>query len=134
MLLYAHKRRCYFTKLNINFDEKLEPTINLYQPLADWFERNQEVMAYFELIHERCSENVYGSIDLRTLAKMADAGLTWLEASNITPEEKAINAAVSMASVYNEMKEWLSDTAKTLYYIDVKESQKDDDQVKKIIH
>ncbi len=121
-------------KLNINFDEKLEPTINLYQPLADWFERNQEVMAYFELIHEGCSENVQGSIDLRTLAKMADAGLTWLEAPNITPEEKAINAAVSMASVYNEMKEWLSDTAKTLYYIDVKESQKDDDQVKGIIH
>ena len=32
-------------KLNINFDQSLESTINLCQPLADWFERNQETMA-----------------------------------------------------------------------------------------
>ncbi len=125
-------------KLNTNFDQKLEPIINLYQPLADWFERNQEVMASLGLTHEGCSNNfsTITSLDFQALAIMADVGLKWLsiKKADISPEEKAINAAVSIASVYNEEKEWLSKTARTLYYIDMKESQKDDDQVKGIIH
>lgn len=125
-------------KLNTNFDQKLEPIINLYQPLDDWFERNQEVMASLGLTHEGYSNNFSAmtSLDLQALAIMADIGLKWLsiKKADISPEEKAINAAVSIASVYNEEKEWLSKTARTLYDIDMKESQKDDDQVKGIVH
>ena len=37
-----------FMKLNINFDQSLESVINSCEPLAEWFERNQETMAYFD--------------------------------------------------------------------------------------
>ncbi len=100
----------YFSKLidiciNLYESQKLEPIINLYQPLADWFERNQKVMASLGLIHGWCSNNFSAmtSLDLQALAIMADVGLKWLsiKKANISPEEKAINAAVSIASVYN---------------------------------
>lgn len=41
-------------ELNFNFNKSLESTINLCPPLADWFERNQDIMAYFELTHKGC--------------------------------------------------------------------------------
>ncbi len=123
-------------KLNINFDQSLESTINLCQPLADWFERNQETMAYFELTHKGClhfENSPMAPADVKALGRMANAGLTWLEApetSNVSPEEKAINAAVSIAGVYEEEKERLSENAKVQYYLNVEELQKDDSQEK----
>ena len=76
------------------------------------------------------------SLDLQALTIMANVGLKQLSIKkvNISPEEKAINAAVSIASVYNEEKEWLSKTARTLYYIDIKGLQKGDYKVKGIVH
>ncbi|MCM1371101.1 MAG: hypothetical protein NC181_04370 [Clostridium sp.] len=123
-------------KLNINFDPTLESTINLCKPLAAWFERNQETMAYFDLIHKGClhfENSLMASADIKALGRMANAGLTWLEApktSDVSPEEKAINAAVSIASVYEEEKEKLSENAKVQYYLNVEELQKDDSQEK----
>lgn len=72
----------YFSKLidiciNLYESQKLEPIINLYQPLAGWFERNQKVMASLGLIHGGCSNNfsVMTSLDLQTLTIMANVGL-----------------------------------------------------------
>lgn len=112
-------------KLNLNFDSKLESIINLCEPLADWFDRNQEMMAYYELIHIGCLHFENASLvsaDVQVLGKMANVGLNWLEASyNISPEEKAINAAFSIAKVYATESFRLSEQAKVKYYIDVEE-------------
>ena len=121
-------------KLNCNFDPTLESVINLCPPLADWFERNQETMAYFELTHKGClhfEESSMVSTDIRALGRMANAGLTWLEvpkSSNISNQEKATNAALAIAGVYEEEKEELNETAKVQYYIDVEDLQKDNNQ------
>ena len=117
-------------KLNINFDPALEEIINLYAPLADWFERNQETMAYFEMTHKGCLHfNKFANPDVVALGKMADAALTWLEypkTALVTSEVKVVNAALSIARVYEEEKEKLSEEAKSLYYIDIQALQKDD--------
>ena len=115
-------------ELNINFDKSLEETINSCQPLADWFERNQETMAYFELTHKGCShfENSSANADVVALGRMANAGLTCLESKlPISPEEKAKFAAFSIANVYEDEKFRISDTARTQYYLDVEALQKE---------
>lgn len=112
-------------KLNQNFNRELEGAINSCQPLADWFERNQETMAYFELTHKGClhfENNRMASADVVVLGRMANAGLTWLEAPkalNIPDETKAYNAAMAIAMVYEEDKTRLSENARTQYYLDV---------------
>ena len=116
-------------KLNINFDKSLEEIINTCPPLADWFERNQETMAYFELTHKGClhfNESSMTSADVIVLGKMANAGLNYLESRlPISAEDKAKYAAFSIANIYNEEQFRLSDNAKTQYYIDVEELQKE---------
>lgn len=123
-------------KLNINFDQSLESVINSCEPLAEWFERNQETMAYFELTHKGClhfNDNPMASYDVKALGKMANAGLTWLEAPKalrISDEEKAYNAAMSIAMVYEEEKEKLSDNARTSYFMDVERLSKEQTEEK----
>lgn len=120
-------------KLNINFDFRLEDIINTCEPLADWFERNQEEMAYFELTHKGCTyleKSTMASSDIKTLGRMANAALMWLESPNteISPEEKAINASFAIADIYDERKELLTDVARQKYYISVDDLQKNNDQ------
>lgn len=123
-------------KLDINFDQSLESVINSCEPLAEWFERNQETMAYFELTHKGClhfDDHPMASYDVKALGKMANAGLTWLEAPKalqISDEAKAYNAAMSIAMVYEEVKEGLSDNAKTLYFMDVTRLSKEQTEEK----
>ena len=123
-------------KLNINFDQSLESVINSCEPLAEWFERNQETMAYFELTHKGClhfNDNPMASYDVKALGKMANAGLNWLEAPKalrISDEEKAYNAAMSIAMVYEEEKEKLSDNARTSYFMDVERLSKEQTEEK----
>ena len=117
-------------ELNQNFNKELEGTINSCQPLADWFERNQEMMAYFELTHKGCLhfEKSSANADVVVLGRMANAGLTWLEAPkalNIPEETKAYNAAMAIAMVYEEDKTRLSETARTQYYLDAEALQKE---------
>ena len=115
-------------ELNINFDKSLEETINSCQPLADWFERNQETMAYFELTHKGCLhfENSHANADVIALGRMANAGLTCLESKlPISPEDKAKFAAFSIANVYDEEQAKLSETARIQYYLDVEALQKE---------
>lgn len=115
-------------KLNINFDKSLEEVINTCQPLADWFERNQEVIAYFELTHKGCLHFEDGTAfpDVKVLGRMANAGLSCLESQlPISAEDKAKFAAFSIASVYDREKEKLSNNARTQYYLDVEGLQKE---------
>ncbi len=95
-------------------------------PLAEWFERNQEAMAYLDLIHKGglAMYNDYNfSMDARMLSKMANAALTWLETPDfsIKPFDKAFNAAISISIIYEKEKDYLSDTARDLYYINMEE-------------
>lgn len=111
-------------KLDQNFNREIEGAINSCQPLADWFERNQQLMAYLGLTHKGCLhfENSYANGDVVVLGRMANAGLTWLEAPkalNIPEETKAYNAAMAIAMVYEEDKTRLSENARTQYYLDV---------------
>lgn len=116
-------------ELNINFDKSLEEIINTCPPLADWFERNQETMAYFELTHTGClhfNESSTASDDIKVLGKMANAGLTYLESKlPISAEDKAKCAAISIADVYVEEQFRLSDNARTQYYLDVEALQRE---------
>lgn len=112
-------------KLNSNFDPSLEEIINLCAPLADWFSRNQETMAYFEMTHYGClqfNNSHMVNEDVVALEKMANASLAWLETPKkliISPEEKATNAAFAIAMVYEDEKEKISEEARNQYYIDV---------------
>jgi len=120
-------------KLISGFNPTLESTINLCQPLADWFERNQKTMGYFGLVCKDCLhfENAWTvSNDLKVLGRMANAGFSWLEAKNISPMEKAINAAVSIAALYEREQEGLSAHAKVQYYLNVEGLQKNKSQEK----
>lgn len=111
--------------LDHNFDQSLESIINECLPLANWFERNQEQMAYFELTHPGCLhlEETYTRQDNIILGRMASAALTALSVKNskLSPEEKAISAAVSIAEIYEKDKNDLSSIAKTKFHIDLTE-------------
>jgi len=110
-------------KLNINFNKSIEEIINSCQPLADWFERNQDIMAYFELTHKCClhfEDNAFASFDIVVLGRMANACLNCLETRlPISKENKAKYAAFSIANIFNAEQEKLSENAKNLYYLDV---------------
>ena len=109
-------------ELNINFNKKISPLVNSSESLSNWFEKNQEMMAYFELTHPGCLhfENTNANYDVKVLGRMANGTLTWLE-SNLpySNEEKVRNAEMSIASIYDLEKDHLSDVAKEKYFIDV---------------
>lgn len=120
--------------LNSTFNTNIESTILLCQPLADWFERNQDTMAYFELTHMGClhfENSIMASNDVRALGRMAHAGLTWLEGAfpnPITKEERASYAMQAMEEVYEQEKEHLSEIARQLYAIKVEHPEKNETQ------
>lgn len=116
-------------KLNINFNKKIESLINSSEALADWFERNQECMAYFELTHPGCLhfENSMASYDIVVLGRMANSCLTWLETRRkIANETKVKNAVLSIAEIYDKEKKRLTETAKVRYHINVDGIEKED--------
>lgn len=109
--------------LNQNFNPKIESIILLSEPLTDWFERNQETMAYFELTHMGClhfEESAMVSNDIRVLGRMANHALTWLEGNYaLTQMERAEGATSAIAGLYELEKDGLTEQAKKLYAIDV---------------
>ncbi len=122
-------------KLDRNFDPKLEDIINTCEVLADWFERNQEQMAYYELTHVGCTsfESPFFSNDVIALGKMSNAGLMCLEAPDEIPaEEKAFNAAFAISEVYNDEKDKLTEKARIRYYINVEQLQKEENEEKNL--
>ena len=121
-----------FMKLDKNFSnyEYLEKIINYYQPLADWFERNQDLIVYLELTKkEYCliyENNQFISNDIKMLGKMTYICFCSLELPfPISPEEKAKFIALSMAKVYEEEKGKLDDNAKVNFYLNINELQKE---------
>lgn len=113
--------------LNVNFNNELEPMINSIEQLANWFERNQETLAYFELTHVGCTlDDLYSSHEMIVLGRMANACLTWLESKgDYTNREKAKNAVIAMADIYEKEKNTLTDIAKRKYYISAKGYEKE---------
>ena len=120
-------------KLNINFNSKLAPLINSSEALADWFEKNQETMAYLELTHPNClhfEDNSMASTDTKVLGRMANTCLVWLETTlpNYSNEEKVENAVLSMADIYFENYKDISQNAKEKYFISTHEYIKEENQ------
>ncbi len=114
-------------ELNINFNKKIEPLINSSKALSEWFEKNQDWMAYFELTRPGCShfENSIASFDVKVLGRMANGCLTWLETKlPCSDEEKVQNATMTIAGIYEESKGCLSDAAKERYFINVEDLEK----------
>lgn len=109
-------------ELNINFNKKISSLVNSSESLSNWFEKNQEMMAYFEMTHPGCLhfENTNANYDVKVLGRMANGTLTWLETNlPYSNEEKVRNAEMSIASIYDLEKDHLSDVAKEKYFIDV---------------
>lgn len=126
--------------LNINFNPEIEKTILLSKPLTDWFTKNQNTMAYFELTHMGCLHFEDSSMalnDIRVLGRMANAALTWLEGEfPLTQEERASKAAQAIAIIYESEKEGLNEIAQELYSINVEGLEKDETQeivIKKVL-
>ena len=114
-------------KLNINFNKKIEPLINSSEALSNWFETNQEWMAYFELTHPGCNhfEDSGVSFDVKVLGRMANASLTCLETKlPYSDEERVQSAIIAISNIYDESKECLSDAAKERYFINVEGLEK----------
>ncbi len=110
-------------KINSNFNPSLEPVINSYPPLADWFERNQNSMAYYQFFNSDClhfKESKFASFQVKTLGEMAHAGFIELEKKNLSKEERALNATISIKEVYDKNKEYLQDDAKKQLLINEK--------------
>lgn len=110
-------------ELNINFNKKISPLVNSSESLSNWFEKNQEMMAYFEMTHPGCLhfENTNAKLwCLKFLVEWQMDTLTWLEIYlPYSNEEKVRNAEMSIASIYDLEKDHLSDIAKEKYFIDV---------------
>ena len=101
--------------LDINFNKELEPIINSFEPLADWFERNQDTMAYFGLTHSDCLhlEDGIAHHDLVALGRMANAALNCLEENfGIDNKAHAMAATISLMAVYAQEEDQLSEVAK----------------------
>ena len=114
-------------KLDVNFKKEIEPLINSSEALANWFEKNQEMMAYFEMTHPGCLhfENTNANYDVKVLGRMANGCLTWLE-SNLpySDEDKVKNASMTIASIYDMEKDHLSDVARDKYFINIEGLEK----------
>ena len=76
--------------------------------------KNQQTIAYFELNKPRCLHfEGFAHNGVVVLGRMANAWLMWIanESGEYTKEEKAFNAAFSIAQVYEQEKNKLSSTS-----------------------
>lgn len=121
-------------KINSNFDPSLEPVINSYPPLANWFERNQKSMAYFQFVNGSNYEHLnyfHGLPSVLILGKMAQAGFVELEKTNLSKEERVLNATISMKKVYEENEPYLPDDAKEQLLINEKTIENGKQKIRK---
>lgn len=121
-------------ELNINFNKKIKPAIESSEALTDWFERNQDWMAYFEFTHPACTHfegNRMAHIDVKVLGRMSSEGLFWLESEGLPKKEKAAKAIMAMDKVYEEALPYISDVAIKKYYIDTNELDKKTSKVRR---
>lgn len=124
-------------ELNINFNKRIGWIIDKNKSLSDWFERNQETMAYLELTHAGCLhlEEIVASDDMRILGRMANAALTILEDKRpIDAIEMADNAAKAIAEIYELSKCDLTENGRKLFAIDIEPLEKKNKEVDLHIH
>lgn len=116
--------------LNCNFEHNLESIINSYEPLADWFERNQNSMVYYELTKPNCLhlEDMATRYDTIVLGRMANAALSSLSIDTQESKEKrAYAAALAINDVYAREENQLSESAKIKYRIEIVELEEHKD-------
>lgn len=121
-------------KITSNFDPSLEPVINSYPPLADWFERNQNSMAYYEFINSNClhfQKAPFTPFQIQILGEMAHVGFIELEKKNLSKEERALNATIAIKEVYEENKDRLQDDAKKQLLINEKTIENGKQKIRK---
>lgn len=115
-------------ELNINFDMNIGWIIDKNKSLSDWFERNQDWMAYYELTHAGClhfENSTMASKNVRVLSIMANAALTILEDKGpVDAIERADKAAKAIAEIYELNKDDLSENDRKLYAIDIEDLEK----------
>lgn len=107
--------------INCNFNLEVQNVVCYSKPLCDWFMKNQDTMAYFELTHAGCTHFENSSMahtDIKILGKMANAALTWIENKNYPYNVRAEQATIRIAEIYEEYKDVLSEVAQELYSID----------------
>lgn len=108
---------------NPNFDSKTLEIINLYEPLAAWFQKNAGTITYFDFNNaeyefEKDDLNLHP--DLQILSQMVQIALVWLKSKyEYTNEEKAIKAAVAISKIYELNQSDLSEDAKKALSISV---------------
>ena len=115
-------------ELNINFDMNIGWIIDKNKSLSDWFERNQDWMAYYELTHAGClhfENSTMASKNVRVLSIMANAALTILEDKGpVDAIERADKAAKAIAEIYELNRDDLSENDRKLYAIDIEDLEK----------
>lgn len=106
---------------NVNFSNEILEVINSYQPLAEWFKRNEFSITYFgfqEQKYEFAKEDGYYSKDLLVLRDMMAISLLWLNSKyEYTKEEKALKAAIAISKIYKMNIEKLSNSARQSFDI-----------------
>lgn len=114
--------------LNIKFDRHIGWIIDKNKSLYDWFERNQDLMEYYELTHAGClhfEDSTMASKNVHVLGRMANAALTILEDKGpVDAIERADKAAKAIAEIYELNKDDLSENARKLYAIDTEDLEK----------
>ncbi len=114
-------------KSNVVFDKICEDIINMYEPLAKWYDRNQDTIHYnFPTRSSLNHERQYDNYDVVVLGKMVKGMLSWFEMSNaaLSNHAKAFNAASSIMKIYEDEKENLSDEARESYKIENERSMR----------
>ena len=108
---------------NPNFTTEVLEVINLYEPLAKWFNKNKFVITYMEFNNAKYefekSENL--PIDLQVLKDMMSICLLWINSKyKYSKAEKALKAASAISKIYNMNIERLTPAAVKNYNINVK--------------
>ena len=114
-----------------NIKENILNIINSYEPLAEWFQRNNTPIAYYEfylddgldIIKYKEDEKErevykYYNDQLLVLKEMVDACLLWFNTKyGYTTKEKALKAAAAIAKIYELNKDKLGDASKKQLFI-----------------
>lgn len=96
-----------------------EKVINSYEPLKDWYLKNQDEIVLIE------SDTINNS-DLNILKKMIISALKWINIvdAGISIHAKAFNASESIYKIYKQEYDNLSESAREKYFINVHQNTK----------
>lgn len=95
---------------------RIKKIINSYEPLHDWFLKNEYEISLLKLPNI----NIIGNSDLIVLREMVDAAYRWFNISDnvgLSPRIKAYNASQAIKNIYKIKKDNLSIQAQENYLI-----------------